>query len=72
MGRIKKGVLCSVKGCDKKAVKAVSYDAFSSANTSLPLKEKSRRIYLCKKHYKIFKKNSKKQRIYEKWRIWQR
>ncbi len=72
MGKIKKGVLCSVRGCDNKAVKAISYNVFSTADVSLDLKEKSRRIYLCREHYKIFKKGSKKQRIYEKWRIWQR
>ncbi|RLE66271.1 MAG: hypothetical protein DRJ38_02030 [Thermoprotei archaeon] len=72
MGRIKKGVLCSVKGCNNKAIRTISYSVFSAANTSLTLKEKSRRIYLCKEHYKIFKKKSKKQRTYEKWRIWQR
>jgi len=72
MGKIKKGVRCSVKGCDNKAIRTISYNVFSTANVSLDLKEKSRRVYLCREHYKIFKKESKKQRVYEKWRIWQR
>lgn len=70
MGKISKGVLCSVKDCDKPAVRSISYSVFNSANTGLILKEKSRAVYLCKEHYKIFKKFSKKQRVYEKWRTW--
>lgn len=64
MGKVGKGVPCSVKGCDAPAVKSVSYDEVSRAG--LPLKG-SRRAYLCRVHWKEFKKLTKKERMLKRW-----
>ena len=65
MGRIAKGVKCSVAGCDKQAVRTLSAQRVSAAGLMVG---GTRRAYLCKDHYKEFKKETKKDRMLEKWR----
>jgi hypothetical protein len=65
MGRINKGVKCSVTKCDKDAIRSLSSGKVTTAG--LKIGEK-RRAYLCKEHYKKYKKASKKDRTIEKWR----
>jgi len=65
MGRIEKGVNCSVPGCKNIAVRSVS--GVKAGRSGLPIKE-VRHAYLCKEHYKEFKKNSREERRVEKWR----
>jgi hypothetical protein len=64
VGRISKGVKCSVVGCDEEAVRSVSVAKAKSAGLNV----EGRRSYLCKEHYKEYKKGSKKERQIEKWR----
>ena len=64
MGRIGKGTKCSVAGCDEDAVRSVSVAKAKSAGLNV----EGRRSYLCKEHYKEYKKGSKKERQIEKWR----
>ena len=64
MGRIGKGTKCSVAGCDEDAVRSVSVAKAKSAGLNV----EGRRFYLCKEHYKEYKKGSKKERQIEKWR----
>lgn len=65
MGRVAKGVKCSVVGCDKEAVRSLSREKVSAAGLKV---SGTRRSYLCKDHYKEFKKETKKEKMLEKWR----
>ena len=64
MGKIKKGVKCSVNKCDEDAVRSVNTSKAKDAGLNVD----GRRAYLCKNHYKVFKKGSKKTDQIEKWR----
>jgi len=65
LGRIGKGVTCSVKNCDKEAIRSLARDKVSSAGLKV---NEGRRAYLCREHYKEYKKGSKKDKLLEKWR----
>ncbi len=64
MGRIKKGITCSVDPCDGEAVRSVNGPKAKTAGLDV----EGKRVYLCKEHYKEYKKGSKKDRQIEKWR----
>ena len=64
MGKIKKGVNCSVQGCNEKAIRSVSVAKAKQAGLSV----EGRRTYLCKEHYKEFKRGNKKNDMIERWR----
>ena len=65
MGKVKRGVGCSVKGCSKPAVRSVSVERAKAAGLDV----EGRRAYLCEEHYKEFKRRRKKERLVEKWRF---
>ena len=65
MGRVAKGVRCSVAGCNKEAVRSLPAAKVSAAGLKVG---ETRRAYLCKEHYKEYKKETKKERMLEKWR----
>ncbi len=65
LGRVKKGVKCSVKGCNEEAVRSLSVAKVKNAGLDV---EADRRAYLCREHYKEFKKGNKKDAQIEKWR----
>ena len=65
MGRVDKGVKCSVSGCGKDAVRSLSSQKVKAAGLKIG---NERRAYLCKEHYKEFKKKTKKDKQLEKWR----
>ncbi|MCD6235976.1 MAG: hypothetical protein J7J94_03165 [Thaumarchaeota archaeon] len=65
MGKVSKGVKCSVIGCNEPAVKSIAAQRIPS---SMKVEASGRRVYLCEKHYKEFKKLTKKERMVEKWR----
>ncbi len=65
LGRVGKGAKCSVVGCDKEAVRSLSTEKVSSAGLNVG---ETRRAYLCKEHYKEFKRETKKEKMLEKWR----
>jgi len=65
MGRVAKGIKCSVTGCDKEAIRSIPTDKVSAAGLKVG---KVRRAYLCKDHYKEFKKGMRKEKMLEKWR----
>jgi hypothetical protein len=65
LGRVAKGVKCSVKNCDKNAVRSLARDKVSSVGLKV---EETRRSYLCREHYKEYKKGSKKDKLLERWR----
>ena len=66
MGRIGKGVRCSVSGCSKEAVRSLSTSKAKSAGLNVDSGKK--RAYLCREHYKEFKKKTKKDKTIDKWR----
>lgn len=66
MGRVDKGVKCSVTGCGKEAARSLSAEKVRSAGFNVGSSE--RRAYLCKEHYKEYKKKTKKEKMLEKWR----
>jgi len=65
LGRVAKGVKCSVVGCDKEAVRSLSKEKVGAAGLKV---REGRRSYLCRDHYKEFKKETKKEKMLEKWR----
>ena len=66
MGRIAKGVKCSVAGCDRDAIRSLARDKVTAAGLKV---DEARRSYLCRFHYKEYKKGSKKDKLLEKWRF---
>ena len=65
MGRIDKGVRCSISGCGREAARSLSAERVRSAGLNVG---SERRAYLCKEHYKEYKKRTKKDKQLEKWR----
>jgi hypothetical protein len=65
LGRVAEGVKCSVVGCSKEAVRSLSTQKIKSAGFDV---SGGRRAYLCKDHYKEYKKKTRKERQLEKWR----
>ncbi|MCD6485467.1 MAG: hypothetical protein J7L47_10205 [Candidatus Odinarchaeota archaeon] len=71
MGKIDKGVLCSIEGCAEKAVRSLSLGKLSGIDIR-PLKlkpHKGSRIYLCEKHYKEIRKKIRKMEKLERMRF---
>ncbi|MGQ9542808.1 MAG: hypothetical protein ACUVTM_01780 [Candidatus Bathyarchaeia archaeon] len=66
MGRVDKGVKCSVAGCENPAVRSLDSERVSKAGLHVG---GSRRAYLCRVHYKEMKKKSRKDRLLERWRM---
>ena len=66
MGRIDKGVKCDVSGCASVAERSISTDKAKHAGLHVGSGEK--RGYLCREHYKEFKKKTKKDKTIDKWR----
>jgi hypothetical protein len=65
MGKISKGTKCSVNGCNEYAVRSIDIGKVKQAGLDA---EGSKRAYLCKEHYKDFKKGNKKSAQIERWR----
>ena len=65
MGRVSKGVLCSVDGCGKEAIRSLSAAKVEEAGLKI---KGTRRAYLCREHYKEYKKAIKREKTLEKWR----
>jgi len=66
VGRIEKGVKCSVSGCGREAARSISANKVKAAGLSVSSKEK--RAFICREHYKEYKKKTKKDKTLEKWR----
>lgn len=66
MGRVEKGEKCNVSGCSNMAERSISCDKVKAAGLKV---NAEKRAYLCKEHYKEFKKKNKKDRTLEKWRF---
>lgn len=65
LGKVAKGIKCSVIGCSNDAIRSLPTEKVKAAGLKMG---EVRRAYLCREHYKEFKKNTKQDRILEKWR----
>ena len=66
-GRVQKKIECSVEKCTKNYERSISLKLVSKAGLKLK-SDKVKKAYLCKEHYKEYKKNSKDDRKVQKWR----
>ena len=67
MGRINRGINCSVNGCTNLAERSISGSKASMAS-DLKVDTSNKRVYLCKQHYKEWKKATKEDRENERAR----
>src|ERR687894_600041 len=67
MGKIDKGVNCSVQGCEEKGERSITSSKAQMAS-DLDLAMTNKRAYLCKSHYKEWKKATKGERDNERAR----
>jgi hypothetical protein len=67
MGRVDKGVTCNVQGCSESAERSITSNKASMASDLL-IDTSSKRVYLCKLHYKDWKKATKDDRENERAR----
>jgi hypothetical protein len=65
LGKIAKGAKCSISGCSRDAVRSLSASEVAKAGLNVGTE---RRAYLCKDHYKEYKKATRKDKMLEKWR----
>ncbi len=70
MGKVEKGVTCSVNGCEGSADRSMSLTK-AKMSPDLDLDNSKKRVYLCREHYKDWKKSSKEDRETERMR-WDR
>jgi len=66
MGKVAKGQQCNVIGCNGTSIRSISPEKVVHAGINIG---KARRAYLCKAHYREYKKLSKKDRQIDKWRF---
>jgi hypothetical protein len=66
LGRIDKGVNCSVINCKNAAIRSLPFDKAKASG--LKITGEGKRTFLCKEHYKEFKKKTKKDKTIDKWR----
>ena len=55
-----------MSGCGREAVRSISAEKARAAGLNVGSGEK--RAYICKEHYKEFKKKTKKDKTLDKWR----
>lgn len=67
MGKVEKGVVCSVSGCEDSADRSMSLEK-ARMSQDLDFKDPKKRIYLCKSHYKEWKKSTKSERETDRMR----
>jgi len=68
VGKVAKGVKCSISGCSKDALRSLPVDKVNASGLKVA-SSSCRRAYLCKDHYKEYKKSTKKERKLEQWRF---
>ena len=65
LGKIDRGIKCSVTRCKADAIRSITAGKVTAAGLRI---DTERRAYLCKEHYREYKKATKKDRTLEKWR----
>ena len=66
MGKVAKGVKCTVTGCSENAIRSISPEDIFKAGLKV---SSLGRGYLCKNHYKELKKKLRKDKKIERWRM---
>ena len=66
MGKVAKGVNCSVSDCKSPAERSISRDAVAASGLMV---SGERRVFLCHEHYKVWKKATKKDRELDRVRF---
>ncbi|HUI00948.1 MAG TPA: hypothetical protein VLX56_04915 [Nitrososphaerales archaeon] len=66
MGKVDKGAPCSVNGCKNPSERSIGREQL--AGSGLSAAGEGRRVYLCRDHYKAWKKATKKERDIERAR----
>jgi len=66
LGKVDKGVGCGVNGCKNPAIRSLS--RADVGGSGLSVGGEGRRVYLCREHYKEWKKATKKSRSLERAR----
>ncbi len=66
MGKIAKGIKCTVSGCSGDAIRSISGEDVSRAGLKVITPGRG---YLCKNHYKELKKKLRKDKKIERWRM---
>jgi len=66
LGKVDKGIGCGVTGCRNQAERSIS--RAETGGSGLSLGGDGRRVYLCRDHYKVWKKATKKSRNLERSR----
>jgi len=57
---------CMVSGCKEDAVRSISAEKLKKALSGVSLKTDSRRVHICKTHYRQFRKKTKGERELER------
>jgi hypothetical protein len=65
VGKVDKGIKCSVQNCGKEALRSLAASKVAAAGLKI---DTERRAYVCREHYKEYKKATKKDRTLERWR----
>ncbi|MCL5067330.1 MAG: hypothetical protein M1368_03125, partial [Thaumarchaeota archaeon] len=66
LGKVGKGVNCSVTGCTSPAERSISREQIGASGLSI---SGERRAFLCHEHYKVWKKATKKDRDLDRVRF---
>ena len=53
---------CGISGCDEDALRSLPTKKVTEAVPEIKISTDARRVHLCKKHYKVYKKATKQQR----------
>jgi hypothetical protein len=65
LGKVSRGIGCSVVGCSESAVRSINKNKITESDIKTT---GERRVYLCRDHYKELKKTSKPQDDIERLR----
>ena len=70
MGKVRKNIPCSVRGCNEPAAHSVGViDTNILKSSGLDIESPERGIYLCEKHYKMYKKARRRIDRLLRWRF---
>jgi len=65
MGKVSKGIKCSIVGCGRDAVRSLPTEKVVAVGLKI---SETRHAYLCRDHYKEYKKVTRKDRMLDRWR----
>ena len=66
MGKISKGVECSLNDCSSSAIRSIN--SKNGDSEQFPISSDSNKVYFCNEHYKSWKKSTKELRKTERAR----